>query len=155
MSCWLRQPRLTGWSWVRSRSQVVGGKGYELNKVELKGRPAPHIWKMDVSLPDEPFLEMTLWKTSFFLFWVNGHGHRLCQGIMTPTTSCVFFFQIFYPFFQKMEQPQTTKEGLNMASSYTKTFFFGKGLEEQFEHVFFVHSMNKLNHFSQPISNFW
>jgi hypothetical protein len=49
-----------------------------------------------------------------------------------------------------MEQPQTTKEGLNMASSYAKTFFLGKSFEEHFEQ-FFVRSVNKMNHFSQPI----
>jgi hypothetical protein len=43
--------------------------------------------------------------------------------VLKTPTSCVFF-QIFYPSFEKMEQPQTTKEQLlNMASNYTKTFF--------------------------------
>jgi hypothetical protein len=49
-----------------------------------------------------------------------------------------------------MGQPQTTKEGLNIASSYTKTFFFEKVLRNILG-MFFVHSMNKMNHFSQPI----
>ncbi len=52
-------------------SEVVGSipnslrsqrKGYELNKVEFEGQTCPSHLKMDVSLPDEPFLvEVTLW----------------------------------------------------------------------------------------------
>jgi hypothetical protein len=31
-------------------------EGYELNKVEFEGQACPSHLKMDVSLPDEPFL---------------------------------------------------------------------------------------------------
>ncbi len=47
------------WSWVRSRTRDAG-KGYKMNKVEYEGQTCPSHLKMDVSLPDEPFLEMTL-----------------------------------------------------------------------------------------------
>jgi len=161
---------------IASDSEVVGSnpdpwcqrKGYELNKVEFEGQTCPSHLKMDVSLPDEPFLESYPLKERLASssFWVKGMATCFCRGLKTPTLCffileithwkisfflwAVFFFQFFYPAFEKMEQPQTTKEGLNMASSYAQTFLFWKRSWGTFWAIF-VHSVNKMNHFSQPI----
>jgi hypothetical protein len=53
-------------------SSILSSVGYELSKVKLKGRPASHVWKLDVPSPDEPYF----WLFSFphselylLIFW--------------------------------------------------------------------------------------
>jgi len=66
-------------SWVRYWTSCgFREKGYELNKVEFEGQTCPSHLKMDVSLPDEPFLvrsDPLKERLASSLFWVKRHGH--------------------------------------------------------------------------------
>jgi hypothetical protein len=86
------------------------GRAMNWTRWSIEGQACPSHLKKDVSLPDEPFLEMTLWKTSFFLFWVKAHGHRLCQGLKTPT-SCVFFSKFSTHSLKKWNNPKQQRKG--------------------------------------------
>jgi len=86
-------------------SEVVGSipdslqsqrKGYELNKVEFEGQTCPSHLKMDVSLPDEPFLvrsDPLKERLASSLFWVKRHGHMFLSRFKDPYyLLCVFSF---------------------------------------------------------------